>query len=126
MPYSKYNPNPEGKSVGDCPVRALAKALDRSWEEVYIGLCLQGFLMGDLPNADRVWSTYLRDEGFERHTIPSDKWDFYTIEDFANDHPQGTYVLGCDGHVLCVKDGEWYDSWNSGDIVPIYYWDKIN
>mgnify|MGYP001143329198 CR=1 FL=1 len=35
MGYSHYNPNPAGKSVGDCPVRAIAKALDKSWEEVY-------------------------------------------------------------------------------------------
>ena len=28
------------------------------------------------------------------------------------------------GHVVCVKDGNYYDTWQSGDEVPIYAWVK--
>lgn len=31
MSYTHYNPNPAQKSVGDCTVRAISKALDQSW-----------------------------------------------------------------------------------------------
>ena len=55
-----FNPNPEGKRVGDCAVRALCKALGQDWEQVYTGLCLEGFALGDMPSADRVWGAYLR------------------------------------------------------------------
>ena len=52
-----FNPNPAGKRVGDCAVRALCKALDKSWGQVYAGLSYQGFCLGDMPSADQVWGT---------------------------------------------------------------------
>ena len=124
MGHAYYNPNPAGKSVGDCPVRAIAKALDKDWEEVYTGLCLEGFRLGDMPNADSVWGPYLRRNGFRRHLIPEDCPDDYTVADFAADHPRGTFVLSMSEHVLCVQDGDWFDSWDSGRKVPIYFWSK--
>ena len=72
MSYAYYQPNPCGKSVGDCTVRALSKALDQSWGETYVGLALEGFIRGDLPNADSVWGPYLKAHGFTRHFIPDD------------------------------------------------------
>lgn len=123
--YSRFNPNPYGKSVGDCAVRAVAKALGKTWEEAYIGLALEGLLRGDLPNADSVWGPYLREHGFCKHLIPDECHDGYTVANFAADHPRGTYILSMPGrHVLCVQDGHWYDSWDSGGEVPVYYWAK--
>lgn len=123
--YAQYNPNPSGKSVGDCTVRAISKALGQSWEKTYIGLALQGFCLGDMPNADSVWGPYLREHGFHRHLLPDTCPDHYTIADFAADHPKGTYILSMPGrHVLCVQDGRWYDSWDSGGEIPTYFWSK--
>lgn len=123
--FEYFNPNPEGKSVGDCPVRAIAKALDKSWEEVYIGLVLQGFMLGDMPNADAVWGPYLKQHGFKRYMLPDDCPDCYTAADFASDNVEGTYILSMPGkHVICVQDGVIYDSWDSGREVPTYYWVK--
>lgn len=34
--FTEYNPNPAGRRVGDCAVRAVAKALDTDWETAYI------------------------------------------------------------------------------------------
>jgi hypothetical protein len=33
--YESFNPNPYGKRVGDCTVRAVSKALNQSWEKTY-------------------------------------------------------------------------------------------
>ena len=127
MSYAYYNPNPAGRSVGDCAVRALAKALGQTWEETYAGLVLEGFIRGDLPNADSVWGPYLREHGFTRHLLPDTCPDCYTVADFAADHPRGTFILSMPGrHVLCVQDGQWHDSWDSGREVPAYYWPKEN
>lgn len=52
MGFSYFNPNPEGKQVGDCTVRAIARATGQSWDATYIGLCLQGLIMGDMPSAN--------------------------------------------------------------------------
>jgi hypothetical protein len=76
-----------------------------------------------MPSANHVWGKYLRDQGFHRYLIDEDK-DNYTVEDFCRDHPSGTYILAIDGHVLCAVDGIYYDSWDSGQEIPIYYWTK--
>lgn len=125
MSYAYYQPNPAGRAVGDCTVRALSKALGQTWEETYVGLALEGFAKGDLPNADDVWGKYLRDRGFVRNFIPDDCPDCYTVERFAQDHQEGTYVLSMPGrHVLTVVDGVIYDSWDSSMEVPTYYFSK--
>lgn len=123
--FVEYNPNPiNHKRVGDCVIRAISKAMDQAWGETYIGICLKGFEIGDLPSANATWGAYLRDHGFTRHAIPADCVDSYTVADFAADHPEGTYILAIEGHVVCVKGGNWYDSWQSGNELPHYYWQK--
>ena len=123
MAWQFYNPNPvRTDGVGDCAVRAVAKALDMTWERAYVELCMNGFLMGDLPNSDLVWGSVLRLHGFSRDVIPNTCPDCYTVNDFCRDHPQGAYVLKSNGHVAAVRDGILYDSWDSGMNVPQYYW----
>lgn len=122
--YKFYNPNPEGKSVGDCVIRAITKATDKSWEQVYIELCLQGFIFGDLPSANSVWGAYLRRKGFIKYLIPDSCPDCYTVDDFAHDYSKGTFILGTGEHVVTVVDGDYYDSWNSGREVPVYYFKR--
>lgn len=122
--YAYYNPNPAGRrSVGDCTVRALSKALGQTWEETYVGLALDGFKRGDLPNADAVWGPYLKERGFSRYFIPDDCPDCMTVERFAEENPHGTYVLSMPGrHVVAVIDGTYFDSWESGSENPVYFW----
>ena len=48
----------------------------------------------------------------------------YTVDDFCGDHPVGTYILAIDGHVVCVQDGFYWDTWDSGQEIPIYYWER--
>ena len=122
MKYVEYNNNPVGRSVGDCSVRAISKALDYDWESAYVLLAVNGLNMGDMPNSDSVWGATLRQEGFYRKSIPNTCPECYTAEDFANDHPYGTYVLGFGGHVATIIDGVLYDSWNSSQLIPQYYW----
>ena len=120
----EYNANPMNKRVGDCTVRAISKALNQDWEETYIGLCKQGFMMCDIPNANAVWGAYLRSMGFRRDILSNECPDCYTIRDFCREHPQGNFVLALSGHVVAVCDGEYYDTWDSGDEIVIYYWYK--
>ena len=98
--------------------------MDQSWESTYIGLCLEGFLFCDMPSANYVWGSYLKGKGFRRNVISNECPDCYTVKDFCNEHPKGTFVLALSGHVVAVIDGEYFDTWESGDEVPIYYWYK--
>lgn len=124
MGFQLYNPNPTGKNVGDCTVRAISKALGQSWAHTYVALALQGFMAGDMPSANAVWGAYLRSKGFVRRLIPDTCPDCYTVRDFIADHPAGTFILALSGHVVCVVDGVLYDSWDSGGEIPLYYWHK--
>lgn len=121
MTYEYYNPNPNGKTVSDCVIRAISKALNQSWETTYIELALQGYLMGDLPNANAVWSAYLKNKGFHRDVVSNDCPDCYTITDFAEEHPNGTYIIGTGTHAVAVVDGVIYDAWRSDNEQPIYF-----
>ena len=122
--WREYNNNPTGRNVGDCAVRAVSVALGIDWETAYAKLAYNGYLMGDLPNADATWGALLRQNGFYREIIPNTCPDCYTAEDFCNDHPTGVYVLAFGNHVATVKNGFIYDSWNSTNLIPIYFWHK--
>ena len=121
-----YNPSPSGRNVGDCAVRAVAKALGTDWESAYAMIVSAGFAMNDVPSSNAVWGSVLRRHGFVRSAIPSTCPDCYTAEDFVRDHPNGTYVLGFGNHVATAVDGRLYDSWNSLKEIPQYYWEKVN
>ena len=120
--WKYHNPNPKGKLVGDCTVRAVSAALDISWEEAYDLIADAGYKMADMPSSDSVWGAVLRMHGFYRKAIPNYCPDCYTAEDFAQDHPHGVYVLGFGGHVATIRDGILLDSWNSSDLSPQFYW----
>lgn len=120
--WEKFNNNPVGRSVGDCAVRAVAKALDMTWEEAYALIAVNGFAMGDMPSSNSVWGAVLRQNGFYRAAIEDKCPDCYTAEDFTRDHPIGVFVLGFGNHVATVVDGVLYDSWDSSNEIPQYYW----
>lgn len=122
--WEMYNPNPTGRSVGDCSIRAVAKALNVDWETAYARIALAGFLMGDMPSSDSVWGAVLRQNGFYREAVPNTCPDCYTAGEFADDHQSGIYVLGFGGHTATVADGILYDSWDSSNEIPIYVWRK--
>ena len=121
--WIKYNPNPVGRTTGvDCSVRAVSKALGVDWETAYVMIALNGFVMGDVSCSDSVFGSVLRQHGFYMTALPDDLLGNYTVEDFAQDNPHGTYVLGTGSHVVCVVDGDIYDSWDSSEEPIIYVW----
>lgn len=122
--YKNYNPNPSGKNVGDCTVRAISKAFGYEWWHTYLLLCAFGLKMHDMPSANTVWGAFLRKSGFTRHLIDDHGQEDYTVRDFCEDFPHGIFILAISGHVVCVIDGNYYDTWDSGDEIPIYYWQR--
>lgn len=120
--WIKYNPNPTGRNVGDCAVRAVAKALKTDWEDAYSMIAANGYAMGDVPTSDSVWGAVLRQNGFYRKAIPNTCPECYTARNFAEDNPYGTFVLGFGGHCATVHNGDLYDSWDSSNEIPVYVW----
>ena len=122
--YRNLNINPLHRRADDCTVRAIATVLDKSWEEVYADLCLEGLKFYDMPSANHVWGSYLKKKGFERHIIPDNLPQWYTVEEFARDNPKGRFIIALHGHVVPIINGILYDTWDSSDGIPIYYWKK--
>jgi len=122
--YKFYNPNPSGKFVGDCVIRAICKLEEKSWEQIYIEICAYGYEMKDMPAANHVWGKYLQNKGYKRNVIPDTCPDCYTVEDFCKENPKGKYLLATGEHVISVVDGDHFDAWDSSKEVPIYYWHK--
>ena len=122
--WKRFQNNPAGRNVGDCSVRAISAALGISWEDAYAEIAKAGFLMADMPSSNSVWGAVLRQRGFYRHAIPNTCPDCYTMEQFAEDHPDGIYVVGTGNHVATIRDGWIMDAWDSSMEVPVYYWQK--
>lgn len=124
MAFVYFNPNPDRKTVGDCTVRAISIAMDMSWDDVHTDLCMVSHYLHDMPSSNAVWGEYLYLNGFTRHTIPNTCPACYSFRQFARDYPVGTFVLATGSHVVTVVDGDYYDTWDSGSEIPIYYWRK--
>ena len=122
--YQYWNPSPIGAKVGDCSVRAVSKALNVDWETAYTMLCLKGFELFDMPNSNAVINALLVEKGYKRDVIPNTCPNCFTIGDFAEAHPEGTYVLGTGDHIVTVSDGVINDSWDSSYEIPIFFWQK--
>ena len=120
--WLEFNNNPTGRKTGDCAVRAISAALGISWDDAHYMLSELSRAMGEMPSADDVWGAVLRQHDFYRSAIPNSCPDCYSAEDFAQDHPYGTFVLGFGGHCATVIDGVILDAWNSSNEVPVYVW----
>ena len=122
--YISYNANPDGNRVIDCTVRAISTVLNQTWEQTYAGMVVEGMAIYNMPSANAVWNNYLKRKGFKRYIIPDNFPEDYSVRDFCRDNPKGTFLLALDGHVVCVKNGDWYDTWDSGNEIPIYFWHR--
>lgn len=119
-----YNPNPVGRTVGDCAVRAVSAALEVPWEKAYAMMTANGFSMGDMPSSNSVWGATLRQHGFRRFNLGDACPDCYTFEDFARENPVGVFVLGTGTHVATIRNGSLMDAWDSSREPVEFVWYK--
>ena len=120
--WMRCNTNPGHKEVPDCVVRALGMALNKRWTEVYDDLCELGRIEFNMPSADAVWGKYLYLHGFEPFLLPESCPKCLTIKLFCQMYQKGVYIIGTGSHAVAVIDGNYYDSWDSGNEVPSFFW----
>ena len=77
-----------------------------------------------MPSSNAVWGAYLKKQGFRREIVKDDCQECYTVADFAKEHQTGVFILALSGHVVCVEDGQLFDSWDSSGETPIYFWTR--
>lgn len=124
MSFIYLNLNPARRDTIDCTIRAVSLVLDQDWDTTFIHIMVECLVYYDMPEANHIWAGYLKWKGFKRHLIPDTCPNCYTVRDFCRDHPVGRYILGTGYHAIGVIDGDYYDIFDSGDYIPIYYWCK--
>ena len=135
MEFKKTNLNPSGRRTGDCVVRAIMKSLGKNWIDVYLDLSQIGAEEYSMPNNERVYGRYLKENGFEKQKMKmvyshqtigcdgiKDHNKRLTVEEFANQNPLGTYLLHIQGHLTVLIDGTLFDTFDCRySKVGIYY-----
>ncbi len=117
MEYLKFNNNPKGIKTGDCVIRAISLALDKTWDEVFDDLVKIAKEKSSVPNMDIVFFEYL--SSFDRITPKVEKGKKRMR---VGDLPKGTYIVKAANHVTCVKDGVLMDSWDCRKKCAYRYW----
>lgn len=120
--WIRANPNPKNKRVPDCVIRAISIALRMDWYQVYDELCKVGRRECNMPSADAVWGRYLWEKGFRPLLLPESCPECLTIRLFCRMYPYGRYIIGTGSHAVAVINGDYYDSWDSGNEVPSFFW----
>ena len=125
----RYNANSDNRDVGDCVKRSLSLAFGEDYNAVGSELNAIKRKYGySAFNETRTFTKYLNKRGVRFIRIKEDR---PTVDEFSKQHPTGTWLCltgrgssvqrGASSHILCIIDGDVYDSWNSlGDIVTQY------
>ena len=124
--YQEFNPNPLGKEIGDCQIRALCAVTGKSWYEIYDILVDYGrkiacpFFWND-PN-----NSYHSDLfGMIRHRLKREKGKkAMNVETFCKEHPKGKYILSMAHHSMGIVDGKYYELYAGWENRTVYtYWE---
>ena len=75
MYFNYRQENPSNKLTGDCVIRAIASALNKSWDEVYDDLCAIGKKYKLMPNDSKCYERYLKANGYVKQKQPRDAFN---------------------------------------------------
>ena len=118
------NPNPCRQEEPDCVVRAISIATDQTWDEVHWDLCVMSHALCTMPSVNWLWGQYLQKCGFEKFLLPETCPECISVRAFCKRYPHGTFVIGTGHHAVAIRNGNYMDSWDSGDTIPTYFYRK--
>lgn len=125
--YVYFQPNKKDlkDKVGDCQIRAFCKALGLTWLEAFdltMPICreLQTYTIFDCDLSKT--KAAMASLGFAYTGVSNKKGSVRpTVDEFAKNHPTGTFIVTVAHHVVAVVDGKYYDTWDSG-YKSMYGW----
>ena len=123
MRFIGYNANPKDWKTGDCVVRVLAAATQKTWEEVYEELCEIGKKKCRMPNEDQVINAFLKQNGFFPVKQEKDECgNWLDIEQLIDTYPEDILVIRTRRHLTTALQGTLVDTWNcSGQKAGRFY-----
>lgn len=119
--FEYFQPNTH--TDGDCVIRALCKATGWDWKKAYCFAFISTIKEQFMPNCKDGERIVYKKLGYKWHAHNNRKKRPSVLE-FAQDHPEGTYVLSLAKHHVCVSNGSYYDIWDSGRRKIYGYWQK--
>lgn len=136
MAHKYFNPNPKVKydkvtgkpkvwHTGDCVIRAISCATGMSWQKTYEYMCSIGAKLCCMPNDRKAIDTAMKELGFVKVSYSRGETRDL-VRDFARTHENVIAILNLSGHVVCCKDGNYYDTWDCGYKTAYNYWVKYN
>ncbi|MNL91371.1 hypothetical protein D3C81_11050 [compost metagenome] len=122
--FIKENINPTGKKKSDCVIRAIAKAENRAWLDVFDELTMLARKWYTVPNVKECYDKYL---SAKYPTIPimhkvSGKNKRYTVNELAKEYSRNTVIISIAGHLAVAVNGNYYDIWDCGDSCSYKAW----
>jgi hypothetical protein len=118
------NPNPCRQEEPDCVVRAISIATDQPWKKVHRDLCLLSLDHCTMPSVNWLWGLYLENKGYEKFLLPENCPSCLSVRDFCKMYPEGVYVVGTGTHAIACINGNYWDTWDSGDETPTFFYRK--
>lgn len=122
--YKHLNPNPSKLRIDDCVVRAISISTGHSWDYTFLSLSIHAFDMKGMSSTNFVWDDYLQSIGYKRRDFTNKKK--VDVRTFCELHPIGNYILATGTHVVAAIDGVYYDTWDSGDEIVLYLYERSN
>lgn len=126
MAFVFRNPHPEGLRVGDCMKRAFVLSTGINYHDMQVMLNRYKKVKGKDAWKDFIVDVLggIKHQGDMQHEYCGRR---YTVAEFASDPTwRGkTAILRVAKHLVCTKDGNYYDTWDSGSKgVYIAWWIK--
>ena len=113
------NLNPNGKKVSDCVTRAISLASGLLYSTIRRKLRYTARLL-DCPKLCPTCYGFFIQQVIGG--VPKN-CESMTVGEFADLHPQGTYLIRIQGHLTCAKDQEVWDIWDCREKMCDLAWE---
>lgn len=111
--FHYLNVNPHKRITGDCIVRAISFACDVPYNDVVMDCariqCETGYDMTVSQGVSILMERYGWAKNRQLRHLDNTK---FTVKEFVEAFPKGTYILSMAGHMTVIKDGVCYDIWD--------------
>lgn len=121
--YEYGNPNPKGLHTSDCTIRCISIAAGLPWETAYDILAIAGKETCTVMDSKESIRKVLKDLNFERIPIKNSKGTKKPCMKVLKNELQDKIAIGqVMHHIMCMKDGKVWDTWDSSGKSLQTYW----
>ena len=123
--YKYYNANPKKRKTGDCVIRAICTALDKSWDDVLKDLTEYALKYKYSIASEELYEIYLMDHKWIKHNKPCKRnKNGYILKEWLKKHGEEAIVTIDSDHLTYVCNHIVYDIWDCTEQTVGNFWTK--